>query len=66
MIPVAPATRGVAPPGGESSGRCGLVESQTIFVRPHVGHRGWIGLRLDVDRDWNEVREILVDRIGVV
>jgi len=26
-----------------------------FFVPPYVGHKGWIGLRLDVDVDWDEV-----------
>jgi hypothetical protein len=25
------------------------------FVPPYVGHRGWIGVRLDRDLDWNEI-----------
>src|SRR5262249_40496477 len=25
------------------------------FVPPYVGHRGWVGLRLDRDLDWNEI-----------
>ena len=32
------------------------------FYRPaYVGHRGWIGVRLDVDVDWEEVAEICAD-----
>ena len=32
------------------------------FYRPaYVGHRGWIGVRLDVDPDWAEVAAICVD-----
>ena len=34
-------------------------EPHRFFVPPYVGHRGWIGLRLDVDVDWDEVAEIL-------
>ena len=30
------------------------------FFRPaYVGHRGWIGLRLDVEPDWDEVAGLL-------
>ncbi len=32
------------------------------FFRPaYVGHRGWIGVRLDVDPDWDELGDIIVD-----
>jgi hypothetical protein len=32
------------------------------FVPPYVGHRGWIGLRLDLpDTDWDEVAGALED-----
>ena len=32
------------------------------FYRPaYVGHRGWIGVRLDVDPDWDEVAAICAD-----
>jgi predicted DNA-binding protein (MmcQ/YjbR family) len=26
-----------------------------FFVPPYVGHKGWIGMRLDDDPDWDEV-----------
>jgi hypothetical protein len=32
------------------------------FYRPaYVGHRGWIGVRLDIDLDWDEVGAICAD-----
>lgn len=32
------------------------------FFRPaYVGHRGWIGLRLDLDLDWGEIATIVED-----
>lgn len=34
---------------------------QRFFVPPYVGHKGWIGVRLDVDVDWDEVRDLLQD-----
>jgi hypothetical protein len=39
-----------------------LVETDPCryFVPPYVGHRGWVGVWLDVDVDWAEV-EGLVD-----
>ena len=35
-----------------------------FFVPPYVGHRGWLGMRLDVEPagpDWEEVREVVTD-----
>jgi hypothetical protein len=26
-----------------------------FFVPPYVGHLGWLGVRLDLDRDWDEI-----------
>jgi hypothetical protein len=48
-----------APPGVQAE----LVEQEPerFFVPPYVGHRGWIGLRLDIDPDWDEVTGILDD-----
>jgi hypothetical protein len=31
-----------------------------FFFPPYVGHRGWIGVRLDVEVDWDEIA-IIVD-----
>lgn len=37
-------------------------DAERYFVPPYVGHRGWIGVRLDVGmEDWQEVGELLVD-----
>ena len=30
-------------------------EPDRFFVPPYVGPRGWVGMRLDVDLDWDEV-----------
>ena len=48
-----------APPGVQAE----LVEQEPerFFVQPYVGRRGWIGLRLDIDPDWDEVTGILDD-----
>ncbi|MCU1400757.1 MAG: hypothetical protein JWN62_3866 [Acidimicrobiales bacterium] len=32
-----------------------------FFVPPYVGGRGWLGVRLDVDPDWDEVAGIVAD-----
>jgi len=35
---------------------------ERFFVPPYVGHRGWIGLRLDLpDVDWDEVFGVVED-----
>jgi predicted DNA-binding protein (MmcQ/YjbR family) len=41
-----------APPGSQMV----LVgaDSERLFVPPYVGHRGWIGVRLDRAPDWDE------------
>lgn len=40
--------------------------SARYFRPPYVGHRGWVGLRLDGAVDWAEVREVLEDAYRVV
>ena len=30
-----------------------------FFVPPYVGAKGWIGIRLDVDQDWEEIGELI-------
>jgi hypothetical protein len=32
-----------------------------FFVPPYQGPFGWIGVRVDLDADWDEVRELVVD-----
>ena len=36
-------------------------EPDRFFRPPYVGHRGWLGLRLDVALDWDEVAEVCRD-----
>jgi len=40
-----------------------LVEAdpKKYFVPPYVGHRGWLGVRLDVGLDWDELAGIAED-----
>ena len=40
-----------------------LTESdpEKFFVPPYVGHRGWLGVRLDRGLDWNELAGIAED-----
>jgi len=35
-------------------------------VPPYVGHRGWVGVRLDVDVDWDEIAGIVRDAYCMV
>jgi len=48
-----------APPGAQAE----LVTSEPprFFRPPYVGHRGWVGVRLDLDVDWDEVGRIAED-----
>jgi hypothetical protein len=32
-----------------------------FFRPPYVGHRGWVGVRIDCDPDWTEIDEIVRD-----
>ena len=41
-------------------------DPERYFRPPYVGHRGWIGLRLDGDVDWDEVAEVCRDAYRVV
>jgi hypothetical protein len=41
-------------------------EPTRFFVPAYVGYRGWIGVRLDVDVDWDEVAGIVRDAYRMV
>jgi hypothetical protein len=45
-----------------------LVEAdpERFFVPPYVGHRGWLGMRLDRGLDWDEVAGIAEDAYAEV
>lgn len=49
----------VAPPGVQEE----LIaeNSEQYFRPPYVGHRGWIGVRIDRRPDWAEITEIVRD-----
>ena len=53
-----------APPGVQEQ----LVDDEPDrFHRPpYVGHRGWIGVRLDRDVDWGEIESIVHDAFRLV
>ncbi len=36
-------------------------DPEMFFVPPYVGHRGWIGVRIDRQPNWTEVGELVID-----
>ena len=46
-----------APPGSQAilTG----ADPQRFFVPPYVGHKGWVGMRLDSGPDWSEVAALV-------
>ena len=53
-----------APPGTQEA----LVAAAPgrFFRPPYVGHRGWLGVYLDVPVDWDEIAELVTDAYRVV
>lgn len=53
-----------APPGAQDV----LVSAapDRFFVPPYVGYRGWLGVRLDVPVDWDEIAMIVEDAYRAV
>jgi hypothetical protein len=53
-----------APAGAQEE----LVETEParFFRPPYVGHRGWLGVRLDGKVDWTEIDEICRDAYRVI
>ncbi len=48
-----------APPGVQEEL---IAENPEQYFRPpYVGHRGWVGVRIDRDPDWTEITEIVRD-----
>jgi len=41
-------------------------DAEKFFVPPYVGHRGWLGVRLDLGPDWNELAGIVEDAYAEV
>jgi hypothetical protein len=41
-------------------------DPEKFFVPPYVGHRGWVGVRLDRGLDWNELAGITEDAYAEV
>jgi len=41
-------------------------DPEHYFRPPYVGHRGWLGVYLDVKVDWDEIGEIVVEAYRAV
>src|SRR5687767_5061364 len=41
-------------------------DGERFFVPPYVGHRGWLGIRLDRDVDWHELAQLIEDGYRMV
>lgn len=52
----------------EADFRDALVQSEPerYFRPPYVGHRGWLGVYVDVPVDWDDVRELVRDAYRLV
>jgi hypothetical protein len=53
-----------APPGEQQA--LVAAEPDRFFRPPYVGHRGWLGVYLDVPVDWGQVGEIVTDAFRTV
>jgi hypothetical protein len=54
-----------AAPAGAQETMVGAAPER-FFVPPYVGHRGWLGVRLDVPVDWDEIAELVEDAYRAV
>lgn len=41
-------------------------EPDRFFVPPYLGYRGWVGVNLDVDPDWDELASMLEESYRMV
>ncbi len=46
-----------APPGSQTI--LVAADPDRFFVPPYVGHKGWVGMRLDEGPDWEEVASLV-------
>lgn len=53
-----------APPGAQDV--LVAADPERFFVPPHVGHRGWLGVRLDVPVDWDLIASLVTDAYRAV
>lgn len=54
-----------AAPAGAQEARV-AADPEHFFRPPYVGHRGWLGVYLDVPTDWDEVEEVVADAYRVI
>jgi hypothetical protein len=53
-----------APPGAQEE--LIAAEPARFFRPPYVGHRGWLGVRLDGEVDWTEIGELCQDAYRLI
>ena len=53
-----------APPGAQAE--LLAADPARFFRPPYVGHRGWLGVRLDGEVDWTEIAELCEDAFDTV
>jgi predicted DNA-binding protein (MmcQ/YjbR family) len=41
-------------------------DPERFFVPKYVGAKGWVGARLDVEQDWNELAELIQDSYRLI
>ncbi|MEU6038484.1 MmcQ/YjbR family DNA-binding protein [Actinomadura sp. NPDC047616] len=41
-------------------------DPERFFVPAYVGHKGWVGARLNVDQDWDEIAELVEDSYRLI
>ncbi|MFC5753339.1 MmcQ/YjbR family DNA-binding protein [Actinomadura rugatobispora] len=41
-------------------------DPERFFVPAYVGSKGWVGARLDVDQDWDEIAELVEDSYRLI
>jgi hypothetical protein len=54
-----------AAPAGQQEGLI-TTDPERFFVPPYVGHRGWLGVWLDVPLDWDEISDIVTQAYRIV
>ena len=53
-----------APPGAQDV--LVAADPDRFFVPPYVGHRGWLGIRLDLPVDWDLIGDLVADAYRMV
>ena len=49
-----------APPGAQEV-LVGADPKRCVFRPKYVGHRGWLGIYLDVPQDWDQIADLVID-----